>query len=651
MNRQTLVLICLSLSVTAWGASPDARKNAAWHSIGPAPPAINVPVVADPASHTIYIGSGGGVLKSTNGGATFQAVNNGLRGKQITGLAVVPKHPEIAYVNTLFDGFFKTLDGGAHWSRINWHGFSLFMDPTNPNIMYSASGPFACVMKTVDGGNTWVCAAHGLGRAWVFTLAIDPRDSNVLYAGSTGQGAFKSTDGALTWTPIKITPWINALLVDPDDSNVVYAATDHRGVYKSTNGGRSFARIGSPRVTSILSLAKSGQTLYAGTATEGVSESIDGGRTWKNSAISSGYGNVLSVDTAGTVYAGTSFDGVFARSISDSDWRRLGWDQLRRCACQNSDALAIDPSDHDHIFFSAFAGGLFVTEDGGRHWSEGGTHGLTTHNPLTVAFDPQEPRRVYAGSLFGGGLFKSDDHGKHWQRRQFGPVDITIYGVAVDPVDHSVYAGALDGAGVWKSTDYGDTFTRIDRAPGAPPGVYLGLSGRLLTVDPHHHSIVYVPDDGAVKGIWRSPDAGKSWIEVDATQNFTSVTVDPTDSNVVYATGSEFGAYAVFKSIDGGASFRPKSVGLPLGVPPAFAGHLLVNPQHPNVLYVGVIDSLINSHGGMFKSINAAETWFPISSGLDDKTIAGLAMDPDAPDTVYASTTYRSVYKTVTGGR
>lgn len=43
--------------------------NAARQSIGPAPPAINVPVVADPAPHTIYIGSfGGGVLKSTDGG-------------------------------------------------------------------------------------------------------------------------------------------------------------------------------------------------------------------------------------------------------------------------------------------------------------------------------------------------------------------------------------------------------------------------------------------------------------------------------------------------------------------------------------------------------------------------------------------------------
>ena len=646
MSRQTIVLICLVLSAAAWGASADTHSHAAWQSIGPAPPAINVPVVADPASHTIYIGSaGGGLLKSTNGGAKFQAVNNGLGGSAITGLAIVPNHPDIAYVNTQFLGFFRTTDGGAHWSGGNWGGLTLLMDPTNPNIMYSASGVFDYVMKTVDGGNTWFYAADGLGEASVFTLAIDPRNANVLYAGSIGQGAFKSTDGAITWTPIKIDPFVNALLVDPDDSNVVYAGTDRHGVYKSTNGGRSFTRIGSPKVASILSLTKSDPTLYAGTATEGVSESIDGGRTWKNSAVSSGYGNALSVDVAGTVYAGTSFDGAFARSTSDNDWRRLGWDQLRRCACQNGAALAIDPGDHDHIFYNTNFSGLLVTEDGGRHWSDGGTHGLTAEGPRTVAFDPQEPRRVYAGSIWGGGFFKSDDHGKHWQRRSFGPVDITIYGVAVDPIDHSVYAGTLDGNGVWKSTNYGDTFTRIDRAPGAPPGVYLGLSGRLLTVDPHNHSIVYVPDDGAVRGLWRSRDAGESWVEVDATENFTSVTVDPADSNVVYAAASGAGGYPVLKSIDGGASFRPKSVGLPVGTSPAFAGYLLVNPQNPNVLYLG------DEANGMFKSIDAAETWFPISSGLDDKEISGLAMDPDSPDTVYVATFNKSVYKTVTGGR
>ena len=118
----------------------------------------------------------------------------------------------------------------------------------------------------------------------------------------------------------------------------------------------------------------------------------------------------------------------------------------------------------------------------------------------------------------GVGLFKSVDNGKHWSRRSFGSGNqIYTIAVAVDPVDHSVYVGDRCSAdGIWKSTDYGDTFTRIDRAPDAPPGEFLDLSGRGIAVDPNNHNTVYFADRGT--GIWRSQDAGASWINVDPTR-------------------------------------------------------------------------------------------------------------------------------------
>ena len=661
MLRLLLVLSCISVSITAFGSgSPNAspvssgsnvQQHTGWRSIGPAPPAITTPIVADVASHTIYIGSAGaGVLKSTNGGATFVAVNNGRghplllqEGSIISGLVIAPNNPNVVYVNTQFDGFYKTIDGGAHWTGGNWGGMSLLGDPAHPGTLYSTS-PFDPVQKSTDGGTTWSPAANGLTAA-VFTLAMDPHDSNVLYGGGAGHALFKTTNGAATWTPLTINANVTALLVDPDNSRVVYAGTDGHGVYKSTNGGRSFARVGSPKIPRILALAKSGQMLYAGTATQGVSESLDGGRTWRNSGVSSGIGNVLSVDSAGSVYAGTNFDGAFVRSVGDSEWRRIGWNQLKRCKCQTGNALAIDPSDHNRVFLTTNEGGLLVTEDGGRSWRDGGTQGLTSTAPRGVAFDPQEPRRVYVGAYGGGPLYKSEDHGKHWQRRRFGPPDVSVFGVAVDQVDHSVYA-TTEGGGLWKSTDYGDTFTRIDRAPGAPEGEYLGLSAHTVTIDPNNHAIVYLPDDGAVRGIWRSRDAGRSWVEVDATDNFESVTVDPTDSNIVYAGSQNFsGGPAVLKSLDGGHSFSPMGKGLPSGFGGLNTGFILVNPKNPRVLYTGF------EYVGMYKSTNAGASWFPINHGLDKPYINGLAMDPESPDTVYAATWYGSVYKTVTGGR
>jgi photosystem II stability/assembly factor-like uncharacterized protein len=476
-------------------AAPSGAQQAplhAWRSVGPAPPAIGAAIAAHAPSHTIYIGGeGGGILKSTDGGATFVSVNNDLA---VLSMVMDPNDPNVVYA-----GGAKTTDGGTTWIDLGGHGagFVLAMDPTNSNIVYSA---LLGVEKTVDGGVTWETVSQGLGSAQIFSLAINPFHPNVLFAGSTGDGAFKSIDGGATWTSIAIDSTVYGLLVDPDDGNIVYAGSNGDGVYKSTDGGDSFERVGSPEVGVVFSIVKSGNKLYAGTAGGGVSVSEDGGVTWTNTGVSQGQGLILSVDSAGSVYLGTNFDGAFVLPDDDHNatWRRLAWDQLKTCACQQGHALAIDPSDHNHIFFTTNDGGLLVTEDGGLTWQDGGINGFVARAPRAVAFDPQQPWRVYASSI-AGGLFKSEDGGKHWQRRRFGSSTNYTTGISVDPFDHSVYVATFTNLGIqtngiWRSTDFGETFTRIDRAPHALPGEFLDLSGRGITVDSHRHRTVYFAD-------------------------------------------------------------------------------------------------------------------------------------------------------------
>ena len=416
-----------------------------------------------------------------------------------------------------------------------------------------------------------------------FALTIDPHNSNVLYAGTLGGGAYKSTNGAASWKRLKIDTAVGAMLVDPDNSNIVYAGTNGHGVFKSTNAGASFARVGSPKVGVILALAKSGQTLYAGTATQGLSESNDGGKTWINTDLTQGSVIVLSVDSAGSVLVGTNFDGAFIHRVSDTRWQRLAWNKLKQCACQNGHAIAVDPGDSSHVFYTT-NGPMLETHDGGLHWQKAGTNGLTALTPRGVAFDSQDPRRVYAGSFEGGGPFSSSDNGQHWQRHLFGSTHIYVTGISVDPVDHSVYAATINSGGggevdgIWKSTDFGETFARIDRASGAATGEYIGLSGRGVTVDPHRHRTIYFADNTDHPGIWRSQDAGHTWIQVHASDGELSVTVDPTDSDVVYA-GSSYGG--VWKSVDGGATFVQKSKGLPDGEQSARTGSVQVDPESP----------------------------------------------------------------------
>lgn len=650
MSYQWKWLFVLAAPIAAFAAGHGDRS---WQSVGPSPPAVEAAIVSNAATHTIFIGSnGGGILKSTDDGASFVAVNNGLDDVTIAAMAMDPTNPAIVYASAAFS-MYKTIDGGASWFPIGGSGVSLIIDPENPSILYAGLSPSGGVAKSVDGGETFLPASNGMGTPAVFALAIDPNNPNVLYAGTQGSGAFKSTDGAQTWIPLNIDSTVWSLLIDPADSNVVYAGTNGHGIYRSVDGN-SFERIGSPDVGVVFALAKSGKQLFAGTATQGISVSGDGGRHWKNADVTPNTVLIMSVGARGEVYAGTNFDGVWVHRAEglqerghlneqERAWHRLAWRQLQRCACQNGHAIAVDPGDSEHVFLSTNDGGLLVTEDGGGHWSDGGVNGLVSRAPRGIGFDPQAPNHVYVGAFVGSqGVFKSEDHGRHWQLTHFGSNSLYTTGIAVDPKDHSVYVATIQGGeGVWKSTDFGASFVRIDRAPGAANDQYLGLSGRNVTVDPRNHHTVFFAANGANSGVWRSQDGGMSWVQVDASDAVLSVTIDPNDSNVVYAGTLSTG---VLKSIDGGAAFVAKSAGLPDSFQTSRTGSVVIDAHHSNILYVGT------EGGGVYRSTDAAESWSPMSTGLADPNVFGLTSAPGSMQDLYAATAL-SVFKLHGGAR
>ena len=222
----------------------------------------------------------------------------------------------------------------------------------------------------------------------------------------------------------------------------------------------------------------------------------------------------------------------------------------------------IDPFNHERVFLTTNDGGLIVTETAAEA-------GRTAEPEASLALPPRggirsatAPARL-CELLRRRRPLKSEDQGKTWERRLFGSSTTYTTGIAVDPVDHSVYVATVGGGfallpnGVWKSTDFGETFTRIDRAPGAAPDEFLDMNGRGITVDPHNHTTVYLPDRSS--GLWRSQDAGASWVNVHETPAF-SVTVDPVDPQIAYA-GTVF--QGVLKSVDGGSTWAQKSNGLP----------------------------------------------------------------------------------------
>jgi photosystem II stability/assembly factor-like uncharacterized protein len=258
---------------------------------------------------TLYAGTlGKGVYKSIDGGQSWIAANSGLELISVLSLAIDPSNPSTIYAGTagpMFfpsEGVFKSIDGGLSWTVSNSglpHAIItvLAIDPLNPVIIYAGTN-FAGVFKSTDGGQNWTAANAGMTSADVAALVIDPANSTTLYAGIEGcssncanpAGVFKSTNGATNWSSVNsgITDLqVISLAVDPSNGNVLYAGTRLDGVFKSVDAGANWSLV-NPGLQSTLFATlhlpliidpSNPGTVYAGTD-NGVFKSTDGGMSW-----------------------------------------------------------------------------------------------------------------------------------------------------------------------------------------------------------------------------------------------------------------------------------------------------------------------------------------------------------------------------------
>jgi hypothetical protein len=231
---------------------------------------VNQLVIDGLNPQVLYAATQDGVYKSIDSAETWVRLDlgTGLGSAETLALAIDPMSPNILYAGTGIHGLLKSTNGGADWTPmnngLNWrHVQSLAIDPTDPSTLYAeASGLY----KTTNGGVSW--DRSGLERGGD-VLAIDPSDSKTLYA-SGPDGLLKSTDAGITWTTLNLGVEnfeIRALAINRSDTKVVYAG-GFTGVLRSADAGRTwipFSIDSIPRSVQVLVSEHMTNTIHAGT--------------------------------------------------------------------------------------------------------------------------------------------------------------------------------------------------------------------------------------------------------------------------------------------------------------------------------------------------------------------------------------------------
>ncbi len=351
-----------------------------------------------------------GILKSTNGGTTWQTLFDKEAVSTVGDVAVAPSNPQIVWAgsgesnnrqsSSWGNGVYKSMDAGKTWKNMGLaethHIARVVIHPKNPDIVWVAatgnlwsSNPERGVYKTTDGGKTWAHVLKVNDDTGATELVVDSESPTVLYAamyqrrravfGFNGSGEhsalYKSIDGGDTWTMITRgmpyntenapTPRPENLLetgrisiaIYPKNTDIVYATVEHAngGVYRSTDKGETWTKMAEiaavPRPMYFSKLKvdpNNDQRLWlAGVALQ---YSEDGGKTWTGN-----FSRAPHADTHGF------------------------W---------------INPNDSDHII-QGNDGGINISFDRGRTWDYSNTVPLGTF--YEVGVDNSVPYKICGG--------------------------------------------------------------------------------------------------------------------------------------------------------------------------------------------------------------------------------------------------------------
>jgi hypothetical protein len=668
-------------AATAHGVYRTANTGATWTLvssdlwIGDVVPAPSDANTVYAAYHPTQLDPATGILKSTDRGLTFSVVANDLpTNLQICRLMVDPTNPAILYIVSSFhdfnhtpdDSIFRSANSGANWTRISgtleaagtvW---DCVIDRSTPTTLWATiytgdpyNSPFTyagSAWKSTDSGGTWTNMVAHTGN-----VMVKSNDSNTVWIvdnkrtqGASEEGFWESTNGGVSFAKKSTLAdydfgWqanadraygagnygiCHGFGQDLSDPNTVLQVSP-QFVHVSFDAGLVFHNVYTFQVSSNYWISRRLENLtvadirvsparanliYSGAFDTGLWRSLDGGLSW-------------------TSCNSPDFTG---------DWNGEGG---------NSCTILPDPADENVVW--AAQGRTETTSNLVRSAAkgEGGSWVATSGIPADtfiygLSINRKSP--VGARTLFvtsgnnstkTGDVYRSLDDGYTWALVLSGAANAAPRVTAVDAVNGNlVYAGGEGG--LWKSTAGGASGTWtllttpadfVGTAAANSLGALRWTGVAWVEADPTIANRVYVAcygDTGTNRGLYRSDDAGLTWVKIFTGDYVRRVAVHPTASNRVFVASARtitspaansYLSLGIRRSWDSGASWTAINDNLPW----TLAGAIAVGPGDPYDIFIGS-----TGNGFLKRTLSSADE--QAAQGVNMSTLVSYLVDDAA---------------------
>jgi photosystem II stability/assembly factor-like uncharacterized protein len=620
---------------------------------------IGAIAVASSDSKIIYAGtgesdirsslsSGNGVYKTADGGSTWKHI--GLDDtRQISRIVIDPHDANIVYVGALGHaygpneqrGVYKSVDGGAHWTKVLDQGPTVGVSDLaicfgNPQILFAGTwsthrppwstyapidGPGGGLFRSQDGGNTWSRLSGGglpegdWGRVGVDVAAGGKRVYALIQAKKSG--LYRSDDGGNTWilanADARLTSrawYFNSLTIDPNNPNVLYIP--NVALYRLEDGGKTLSIVrGAPGGDDYHQLwidPKNSARMVLGTD-QGTTISLDRGQTWTswyNQPTAQLYHVITDNQFPYVVYGAQQDSGSAAvpnrtdhGQITPRDWFPAGGSE--------SGYIAPDPKNPNIIYLSGTYGSVdrFDKRTGFSQditpWPALSFGSEINHrkyrDPWTpvLLFSPADPSLLYLGTQY---VMKTSDGGLHWQ-----VISPDLTGATQQPGDKPQGPPTIENA---KQRGYGVVFTI---APSAL-----------------NHDVIWAGSDTGLIHLTR--DGGKSWKDVtpqglSAWSKISLIEASHFDPAVAYAAVDrsrlDDRAPYFYRTRNFGASWELISNGI---APDSFARAIREDSEKKSLLFAG-------TELGVYVSFDDGDHWQSLKLNLPATSIRDLTIHGD----------------------